>query len=86
MFGTQPVTDAKILVTAHLHHWAAKECGDGRLWLQAPTLDAGSPWFSRLSGEMSVPGILVFSTTEDGWDDLRILRPDAPEVPTLKAL
>lgn len=85
-FGNQPITDAKILLSGHYHHFEAKECGDGRLAVQAPTMDSGSPWFTRLSGEVSVPGILVFSTTEDGWDDLRILRPDAPEVATLKAL
>jgi len=85
-FGNQPITDARVLVAGHYHHLEAKECGDGRLFLQAPTMDSGSPWFTRLSGEVSVPGLLVFSTTEDGWDDLRILRPDAPEVPTLKAL
>jgi len=86
IFGNQPVTDTRILVTNHLHHFAAKECGDGRLWIQGTTLDNGSDWFTRMSGEVSLPGIVVFSTTEDGWDDLRILRPDAPEVPTLKAL
>ena len=85
-FGNQPITDARVLVSGHYHHFEAKECGDGRLAIQAPTLDNGSPWYSRLSGEVSVPGLLVFSTTEDGWDDLRILRPDAPEVATLKAL
>lgn len=76
-FGNQPVTDARVLVTGHFHHFAAKEVGDGRLWVQAPTIDNGSDWFTQRSGEASQPGILVFSTTEDGWDDLRILRPDA---------
>jgi hypothetical protein len=75
-FGNQPVTDARILVTGHFHHFAAKEIGNGRLWVQAPTLDNGSDWYTQRSGEVSQPGLLVFSTTEDGWDDLRILRPD----------
>lgn len=77
-FGNQPVTDARILVTGHFHHFAAKQVGDGRLHIQAPTLDNGSDWFTQRSGEVSSPGLLVFSTTADGWDDLRILRPDAP--------
>ena len=48
--------------------------GNGRLWLQAPTLDNGSDWLTRLTGESSRPGLLVFTTTPDGWDDLKILR------------
>ena len=74
-FGEQPVSAARVLVTGHFHHFAAKEVGNGRLWVMAPTIDAGSDWFTARSGEVSTPGILVFSTTEDGWDDLRILRP-----------
>lgn len=74
-FGNQPVTAARVLVTAHYHHWATKEVGDGRLWVQSPTLDGGSDWWTQRSGEMSNPGLMVFSVSEHGWDDLRILRP-----------
>ena len=77
-FGEQPVEQARVLVTGHYHHFAAKEVGNGRLWVQAPTMDGGSDWFTVRSGEVSRRGILVFSTTEDGWDDLRILRPGGP--------
>jgi hypothetical protein len=73
-FGDQPVAHARVLVSGHFHHFAAREMGDGRLWLQAPTLDNGSDWWTQISGDMSAPGLMVFSSTEDGWDDLRILR------------
>lgn len=73
-FGEQPVADARVLITGHYHHFAAREMGNGRLWVQAPTLDNGSDWFTGIAGEVSVPGLLVFSSTEHGWDDLRILR------------
>jgi hypothetical protein len=73
-FGNQPVASARVLISGHFHHFAAKEMGDGKLWIQAPTLDNGSDWFTRISGEVSVPGLLVFTSTPDGWDDLRILR------------
>lgn len=76
-FGNQPVADARVLISGHFHHFAAREMGDGRLWVQAPTLDNGSDWFTRFAGEVSVPGLLVFSSTPYGWDDLRILRPAA---------
>jgi hypothetical protein len=74
-FGEQPTAAARVLISGHFHHFAAKEMGNGRLWIQAPTLDNGSDWFTRIAGEVSVPGLLVFSSTPDGWDDLRILRP-----------
>jgi hypothetical protein len=72
-FGRQPIADAKILVSGHYHHFRAQQLGAGRLWVQAPTLDNGSDWWAMRSGEVSQPGLLVFSVTADGWDDLRIL-------------
>lgn len=75
-FGEQPVARARVLVTGHFHHFASREMGNGRLWVQAPTIDNGSDWFTQISGEVSYPGLMVFSTTENGWDDLRILRAD----------
>ncbi|MFD0352884.1 hypothetical protein ACFVHW_03930 [Streptomyces sp. NPDC127110] len=72
-FGRQPVADAKILVSGHFHHFRAQQLGAGRLWVQAPTLDNGSDWYTMRSGEVSQPGLLVFSVTAHGWDDLRIL-------------
>jgi hypothetical protein len=72
-FGRQPIADAQVLVTGHFHHFRAQQLGNGRLWVQAPTLDNGSDWYAVRSGEVSRPGLLVFSVTADGWDDLRIL-------------
>lgn len=74
-FGEEPVAPARILISGHFHHWRTVELGNGRLWVQAPTLDNGSSWYSMRSGENSHPGVLVFSVTEHGWDDMRILRP-----------
>ncbi|MFJ7004141.1 hypothetical protein ACIQWY_29550 [Streptomyces albidoflavus] len=72
-FGRQPVADADILITGHYHHFRAQQMGNGRLWVQAPTLDNGSDWYAVSSGEVSTSGLLVFSVGPDGWDDLRIL-------------
>lgn len=73
-FGDQPIASARILVTAHYHHWRTQQVGAGRLWVQAPTLDNGSDWYSSRSGEESQPGMLVFSVGPDGsWDDMRLL-------------
>lgn len=72
-FGGEPVGDARILITGHWHHLRAQQLADGRLWVQAPTLDNASDWWAELSGDQSVPGMLVLSVTKDGWDDLRLL-------------
>ncbi|MEU9781502.1 hypothetical protein AB0H92_11095 [Streptomyces phaeochromogenes] len=72
-FGRQPVADADILITGHYHHFRAQQMGNGRLWIQAPTLDNGSDWYAVRSGEVSTSGLLTFSVGPEGWDDLRIL-------------
>ncbi|MFJ2745320.1 hypothetical protein ACIO3O_37315 [Streptomyces sp. NPDC087440] len=72
-FGRQPIADAQILITGHYHHFRTTQLGNGRLHVQAPTLDNGSDWWVARSGEVSASGLLVFSVGPDGWDDLRIL-------------
>ncbi|WP_239069562.1 hypothetical protein [Streptomyces sp. SID13666] len=72
-FGRQPVADASILITGHFHHWRTQQLGQGRLHIQAPTLDNGSDWFTVRSGEVSTAGLMVFSVGPTGWDDLRLL-------------
>lgn len=73
-FGQQVVGDASILVTGHRHHFAVVEEG-GRVWIQAPTQDSGSPWFTQVSGRPSRPGQLVFTVDENGWcGDATVLR------------
>ena len=67
-FGAQPVSDATVLVTGHFHHLRVTEMGSvmrgekpaSRFWIQAPTMDNGSSWFRKFSGEDSVPGLAVF--------------------------
>lgn len=72
-FSDQAVAGAKLLVTNHYHHFRARSVGNGKLILQAPTLDNGSAWWTNKSGEQAPAGLLVFSVTKDGVDDLRIL-------------
>lgn len=77
--GGQPIADADILVTGHFHHLRVEpvgrnpHTGRSRWWMQAPTLDNGSDWFRLRKGYDSDPGLLVFTVTPDGWDNLRVL-------------
>lgn len=60
--GRQPLEAADVIVTGHFHHLRVQQILGGRFWLQAPAADAGSQWYTRVSGEWSAPGILTFQT------------------------
>jgi hypothetical protein len=78
--GGQPIAHADILLTGHFHHLRVEPVGRNpftdrsRWWFQAPTCDNGSDWFRAIKGYDSDPGLLVFTVTRDGWDNLRILQ------------
>lgn len=64
-FGKQPVGDATIGVSGHFHHLRILELGSttrgtSRFWIQASTLDNGSGYFKRRTGEDSQPGLVTF--------------------------
>jgi predicted phosphodiesterase len=71
-FGMQPIGDADILVTGHYHHLAVKQSGQ-RTHFQAPALDGGSQWFTEQAGVVAPAGLLTFTVSAYGWDDLRVL-------------
>lgn len=68
-FGSQPVSAASILVHGHFHHLRVQELGSidrgdtmaSRYLIQASTLDNGSTWFRKLTGEDSQPGLVTFT-------------------------
>lgn len=69
-FGSSPISAATVLVTGHFHHLRVTELGataDGRsrFWIQAATLDNGSGWYMRTSGEDSQPGLVIFYLEKD---------------------
>lgn len=71
-FGKQPVADATLLVHGHWHHLRVTELGStprgtSRFLVMAPTLDNGSGWWKKITGEDSVPGLAVL-TLEKGVD------------------
>lgn len=63
-FGRQPVADATLLVHGHWHHLRVTELGStpratSRFIVMAPTMDNGSGWWKKVTGEDSVPGLAV---------------------------
>ena len=64
-FGRQPVADASTLIHGHWHHLRVTEMGStprgtSRFLVMAPTMDNGSGWWRKVTGEDSVPGLAVF--------------------------
>jgi len=63
-FGKQPVADASVLIHGHWHHLRVTEMGStprgtSRFLIMAPTMDNGSGWWRKVTGEDSVPGLGV---------------------------
>jgi hypothetical protein len=61
-FGMQPVAHANVLVHGHWHHLRVTELGStprgtSRFLVMAPTMDNGSGWWKKITGEDSVPGL-----------------------------
>lgn len=61
-FGSQVLAPATLLLTGHFHHSRIQELGaapngGSRWWVQASTMDSGSGWFRRMTGEDSMPAI-----------------------------
>ena len=71
-FGRQPVSEASVLIHGHWHHLRVTEMGStprgtSRFLVMAPTMDNGSGWWRKVTGEDSVPGLATF-VLEKGTD------------------
>ena len=66
-----PSGSADILVTGHYHHLRVLT-ERGRTWFQSPSLDTSKELEARM-GLTTSHGILTFTVSENGWDNLKIL-------------
>ena len=51
--------DVDLLISGHFHHYFCQPRG-GRWFMQCPSLDGGSGWYTDTTGDHSGPGTLVF--------------------------
>lgn len=76
IMGRQPIADADILITGHLHHLIIAE-STGRTHIQCPAQDGGSYWWTAQTGNNSPSGQLMFGVGRAygsrGWGDLEIV-------------
>lgn len=76
IMGRQPIADADILLTGHLHHLVIAE-SSGRTHIQCPAQDGGSYWWTAQTGQHSPAGQLMFGVGRAygarGWGDLDIV-------------
>jgi hypothetical protein len=76
IMGRQPIADADILITGHLHHLVIAE-STGRTHIQCPAQDGGSYWWTAQTGSHSPSGQLMFGVGRGygarGWGDLDIV-------------
>lgn len=68
--GRQPVGDADVLLSGHLHHLRVQDHGGGRLFLQVPSLDGGSTWFRHRAGASAPSRAVTFWTAHGRVYDL----------------
>ena len=64
-FGNQPGALSRILITGHFHHYRSESAGDGKTWIQVPSMDGGSAWFANRRGDNTPPGMVTFWLEQD---------------------
>lgn len=76
-FGHRAARDAQILLSGHFHSYHNVNLTAGRTWIQAPTIDTGSMWFTGSSGITATRGVLSFVVDSEhplGYDHMRMLK------------
>lgn len=71
--GRMPTWDADILLAGHFHSFRSYQSGDGRWVFVGPSSDPGSSWYSNITGQRAVAGMLSFAVQDGAWSDLAIL-------------
>lgn len=66
-----PLHDAQVMVSGHFHSFRYQTILNNRQWLQCPTIDPGSQWFTRATGEWSAPGLLTFQVSNGRLFDVK---------------
>ena len=70
--GLQPIGEATLLLTAHLHHLVVEQ-GGAKCHIQVPALESESTWWRHLKGQVAPGGIVTLLVGDGRWDDLKVV-------------
>ena len=70
--GLQPIGEATLLLTAHLHHLLVWQ-GGAKTWLQIPAIESESTWWRHLKGQVAPSGIVTLLVGGGSWSDLQVV-------------
>lgn len=71
--GRQPIGDADLLLSGHLHHLRIEATGSDKTFMQVPALESGSQWWKHRTGEWGQPGIITALVGGGSWSSLEVL-------------
>ena len=70
--GLQPIGEATLLLTAHLHHLRVEQ-GGAKTWIQVPSMESESTWYRHRAGMVAPSGIVTLLLGGGSWSDLQVL-------------
>ena len=65
------IGDSDIMLSAHFHHLSVLH-ERNTTFIQAPALDGGSLWIEQSHALTSQPGILTFTVSAEGIDNIKV--------------
>ena len=71
--GRQPIGDADLMLSGHLHHLRIEATGSDKTFVQVPALESGSQWWKHRTGEWGQPGIVTAVVGGGSWSSLEVL-------------
>jgi len=70
--GLQPIGEAMLLLTAHLHHLVVHQ-GGAKTHIQVPSMESESTWWRHLKGQVAPSGVVTLLVGGGRWDDLKVV-------------
>ncbi len=70
--GLQPIGEATLLLTAHLHHLVVWQ-GGAKTWMQIPAMESESTWWRHRTGQVAPSGVVTLLVADGDWSDLQVV-------------
>lgn len=70
--GLQPIGEATLLFTAHLHHLRVEQ-GGPKTWIQVPALESESTWWRHRTGQVAPAGAVTALVGGGTWGELAVV-------------